>query len=252
MSPSLHSRETRAQARELKFVVSAEVGAEIREWARTRLRPDPNGAGDAGDEYLTTSLYFDTFGFDVLRRQGSFGRMKYRARRYGDSGEVFLERKLRNARMLSKRRTTVPLAELSRITGAVDDQSWAGAWFQRRLQARSLQPICQISYARTARVAAGAHGTVRLTIDDDIRALGVDSCEFRSDRGVRVLDGAQIVELKFLCALPTLFKHLAEEFRLSPLAVSKYRLGARALGHTTVNPAMAARFIDEPVFSRLP
>ena len=93
--PGPHSRETRGAASELKFVVDADTGMRIVDWARDRLPADPYGTGPFGDEYRVTSLYFDTANLDTLHARGSFGRSKYRVRRYGDHSKVFLERKLR-------------------------------------------------------------------------------------------------------------------------------------------------------------
>jgi hypothetical protein len=240
MSPSLDTREHRAFAFEVKFVVDARTAARIRDWARTRLSPDPHAAGAWGDEYRTTSLYFDTPAQDVFRQRGSYGRMKFRVRRYGDSGEIFLERKLRNARMLSKRRTTIELDELPRLVTPDAESAWAGAWFQRRLALRGLTPACQVSYQRTARVAEGAYGTIRLTIDDDIRALPATGYAFRHGPGARVLDGSQILELKYRFAMPAVFKQLVETFALSPRATSKYRLSAAVLNSGGVEAPLGA------------
>ena len=77
------------------------------QWARTFLGADPHGTGPFGDEYRTSTLYFDTAEGHVFHRWGSYGRAKYRIRRYGDSNVAFLERKLRRPGMLVKRRTQV-------------------------------------------------------------------------------------------------------------------------------------------------
>src|SRR5205085_10028062 len=127
MSP--HTRETRTFANEIKFVLDHEVGARVQEWARANLQPDPHGSGPFGDEYRTTSLYFDTDGFDVFHRRGSQGRAKYRVRRYGNSDQVFLERKLRKPGILVKRRTFGTLDSLGRLDSAQPDPDWAGEWF---------------------------------------------------------------------------------------------------------------------------
>ena len=81
------TREVRTFATEIKFVVDSDLAGRIREWARAQLAPDPHGAGAAKDEYLTTSVYFDTEQLDVFHRRGSFGRSKYRIRRYGRAQE---------------------------------------------------------------------------------------------------------------------------------------------------------------------
>src|SRR3990170_3227899 len=109
------TRETRAAAREIKFVVDESLAPEITTWARTHLQPDPHGHGPFRDEYHTSTLYFDTRRFDVLRRQHSFGRAKYRVRRYGDLNSVFFERKLRKPGLLIKRRTRDGIDALDRL-----------------------------------------------------------------------------------------------------------------------------------------
>ena len=111
MTPAL-ARPARPFISEAKFVVDSSTGRRIREWARTHLDPDPHGAGPFGDEYGISSLYFDTDAGDVFHRRGSFGRAKYRVRRYGDAEVAFLERKLRKPGILSKRRTVVALDAL--------------------------------------------------------------------------------------------------------------------------------------------
>ena len=83
MSP--HARETRPFASEVKFVIAAALGEQIRAWARANLEPDPYGGGAFNDWYHTASLYFDTAAGDVFHRRRSFGRSKYRVRRYGEA-----------------------------------------------------------------------------------------------------------------------------------------------------------------------
>src|SRR5258705_13847320 len=104
---------------EYKFVIDPATGVRICDWARARMERDPNGEGPFGDQYRTTSLYFDTADHDVFFRRDSLGRSKYRVRRYDGQGFVFLERKLRTASLLRKRRTQVPLEDLARI-GSLD------------------------------------------------------------------------------------------------------------------------------------
>src|SRR5262245_34811076 len=72
-----NTRETRDSAKEVKCLVDPAVAAEVLKWSRSHLSPDPHAGGEFGDEYQTTSLYFDTSGFDVYHRRGSFRRSKY-------------------------------------------------------------------------------------------------------------------------------------------------------------------------------
>lgn len=228
MATDTHARETRPFASEVKFLIDATTGAEIRDWVRSHLAADPYGAGPFGDEYRTTSLYFDTDAGDVFHRRGSFGRSKYRVRRYGSSADVFLERKLRRPGILAKRRTRVPIDALDRL-GAPDDPDWAGAWFHRRLRLREISPVCQVSYSRMARTSPTADGPVRVTLDNNVCVAPASVARFGPAAGVPILDNRMILELKFRRDLPVIFKRLITQFVLAPEPASKYRLGVANL-----------------------
>ena len=231
MSPSTDTRESREFASEIKFLITTALAGQIHDWARARLAPDPNAAADLGDAYRVTTFYFDTEQFDVFHRRGSFGRSKYRIRRYGENGVAFLERKLKTRGLLTKRRSVVELHELQRLAGAEAERDWAGYWFLQRLLARRLKPACQISYRRTARVAMAGCGPIRLTLDNDIHALPATGLTFKNgEKGARLLENQVILELKYRFETPVLFKLLVEEFALNPQPISKYRLAAAALG----------------------
>lgn len=227
VSPAIDSRENREFATEMKFLVRPALADQIRNWARTQLAPDPYAGGEAGDGYRITSLYFDTEAFDVFHRRGSFGRSKYRIRRYGNGEVVFLERKLRTRGLLTKRRSMVRLEELDRL-GETKDR-WAGRWFQRRVAARQLEPVCQISYQRTARVAMTTFGPIRLTLDEQLGAQPVAGVEFGESERTPMLADRVILEMKFRYGMPAVFKYLVEEFALTPRAFSKYRFAAARL-----------------------
>jgi hypothetical protein len=227
-SPTIDSRETRNLASEVKFLIDPITAHRIRDWARLRLSPDPYAGGDSRDEYRTTSLYFDTQDLDVFHRRGSFGRAKYRVRRYGDASVVFLERKLRTSALLAKWRTSIAIDELARVNdpGATE---WPGRWFHDRLAVRKLAPACQVSYDRMARVGLSETGPIRLTIDRNVRVTPSNGLEFRVARSQAVLDYRLILELKFRGTLPAQFKEIVEQFRLTPQPISKYRLALDVL-----------------------
>jgi hypothetical protein len=249
MSPSTELRENREFASEIKFLISPVLADQIRDWARGRLAPDPNAAGEAGDAYPITSLYFDTGQFDVFHRKGSFGRSKYRVRRYGEGEIAFLERKLKTRGLLTKRRSIVKLDELERLTNADPERSWAGYWFHRRLLSRGLEPLCQISYDRTARIAMTPHGPIRLTLDENLRVLPAAGLWFSEQNGTCLLENQIILELKFRCEMPVLFKYLVEEFALNPQPVSKYRLAAAALGLVAITSTAHSHEILPPQYA---
>jgi hypothetical protein len=228
---STETRENRAFAYEVKFRVPAERATEVLRWARRNLDPDPHGIGQEGDTYRTSSLYFDTRSFDVYRRIASFGRSKYRVRRYSEGGRVFLERKLKTRDLVSKRRSAVDWGELDRLALPGSERGWDGFWFHRRILARGLKPVCQISYERTARVGEDGSGPIRLTLDREIRASPVERPAYHDSGGVRALEaGIWVLELKYRHSMPARFKRLLGEFGLTAQPVSKYRMAIEALG----------------------
>ena len=232
MTVLTQTRETRGCASEIKFIIDPATADRVRSWARANLDRDPHGAGRFGDEYDITSLYFDTRDFDVLHRRGSFGRAKYRIRRYGASDTVFLERKLRKDRLLIKRRTEVPIDDLVRLDESDPPREWDGAWFDRRLRARALDPVCQLTYHRLARGLETGDGPARLTLDDAVQAQLTPCTCFEAAEGIRVLPGRHILELKFRGDVPAILRRLVAELRLTPQRASKYRLAMNCLNAT--------------------
>ena len=235
MLQASNSRETRDGAREIKFKVEPDLAKAILEWSRSRLAADPYGGGDSGDQYLTTSLYFDTDDFAVYQRRGSYRRSKLRVRRYGSAEVVFLERKLRTSSLLSKRRTIVPIEELAWLASDAVPHGWSGRWFNDRLETRRLKPVCQVSYRRYARVGSGVFGPMRLTFDEQIAAQPCAGFEFAPAAGVPALPNHVIVEMKYCVEPPAVLRHVVEEFKLEPEGVSKYRLSLDALNAAGAN-----------------
>jgi hypothetical protein len=233
MTDPSEQRDTRSGGAEIKFLVDDKTAEAIRHWARPLTTPDPHGAGPEGDEYRTTTIYFDTGVFDVYWRRRSYGRSKLRVRRYGEADQAFVERKLRTATMLAKRRTRVPLAELGRLkdTRVIDGPA---RWFHERLRTRGLAAVCQVAYLRTARVVSTHHSAARLTFDTDLRAQPIHEPVYRHGSGAP-LDGAHtIVEMKYSRTMPAVFKRLVEEFRLEPMRLSKYRLSLETIAPSLV------------------
>jgi hypothetical protein len=230
MGFSTEIRENRAFVAEIKFLVPADRVEALLEWARERLRADPYGSGPHGDTYETNSIYFDTAEFDVFHRRGSFGRSKYRARRYGMAEEMFLERKLKTNDLVSKRRSIVPCSELAKLASAETRKGWAGHWFHRRILARRLAPVAQVAYTRTALVHSNGHGPIRMTLDVGVRAVQSKALAFQELAGAPLLTGSNgILELKFYRSRPPVFDELIETFALIAQPISKYRIAVGAL-----------------------
>lgn len=233
MTGPFDSRETRDFAREIKFLVDVSLADDVRHWARTHLGPDPHGTGAFGDAYGTTSLYFDTPAFDVYHRNGSHARGKFRIRRYGLLDFIFLERKMRTDRLLAKRRTTVPLDALQRVGEPDVEPGWPGYWFHRRILLRRLRPLVQISYERTARLSIVDGDPVRFTMDTNLRVLPMPDRAFLPGVGFPVIAHQAIVEMKYRREPPAVLRQAVERFKLTPVAISKYRLGFEALAAGT-------------------
>ena len=225
---------------EIKFLLDEATGLHVREWARGRLEADEHGTGPHGDEYRVSTLYLDTAARDVFHRRGSYGRSKYRVRRYGDEQRVFLERKLRTGARLAKRRTDIPLDALPLLKGndlVLPDNT---TWFRRRVSVRQLAPVCGVSYLRTARLANTPEGRVRMTLDYSLTASTASAFAIDGPGPAHLLTGHMILELKFRGPMPSVFKELADTFALRPGRASKYRTAADVLGIATLERAAGA------------
>jgi hypothetical protein len=230
VSPGLVRSAAAVPAFEVKFLLTEAEAREVERRLRRRLTPDSHGDPALGGAYRVTSVYFDTSAFDVYRRSEGHRRRKFRVRRYGTSPTAYLERKTKSAQQVRKRRTAIPLAELPRLAGALT-ADWPGAWFVKRLALRDLRPVCRVTYERVALVGHTPDGPIRATFDR--AAVGGPTTgpvpEPVGD-GPRLLDGEVIAELKFLGAMPVLFKSVVEDLRLTPSPVSKYRRCVEAAG----------------------
>jgi hypothetical protein len=211
---------------ETKFLIPLEKANAILEWARLEMDADSHGNGEHHDEYLVQSIYLDTPDWHVFRKIGSYGRAKYRIRRYSDENWLFLERKLKRGGIVRKRRTTIALDELPVFQNHVN-----GIWYDRRLTLRQLKPACYIQYHRVARQKITGDGLLRLTMD---RALHFNTevapWFWPGQGGTQFLNDRAILELKYpqSLALPALAKRIVTEFNLNPGPASKYRMALRA------------------------
>lgn len=245
---ALDVRERREFAYENKFLVSPEQAVAIQLWARAHLAADTHGSGEAGDLYRVSSLYFDTAHHDVYRRNGSYGRSKFRIRRYGDSAHVFLERKTKTKALVSKRRSLVNIEELKRMQSSAPDKNRPSFWFHRRLLVRGLQPVCRISYLRTARIGFSEQGPCRLTLDRELGAQGVAAISYtEAGSAAPLMDNRWILELKYRYTLPTVFRRLLAEFAPVPQPISKYRLAIEALGLVDMSATHSQESVSELV-----
>lgn len=228
-SPALYRGNADAPAYEIKFLLAESQAREVERQLFPRMTLDPHADPELGNYYGVTSVYFDTPQFDVYRRSDGFRRRKFRIRRYGMAPNVFLEQKTKSAQRVRKRRTAIGDNELERLITAGD--AWAGSWFAKRLAARALRPVCQVSYDRLALIGTSHDGPIRVTFDRRARGELVNSAvPDPVTNGNELLHEEVITEFKFLGALPIAFKSIIEGLRLTPMSVSKYRRCMEALG----------------------
>jgi hypothetical protein len=242
LSPSIQREAGEAiDAFELKFLLPHAIARQVQHWATQNMLPDPFANPRLGGAYLTTTLYLDTPQRDVFYRADGHRRRKFRLRRYGIEPRVYLERKTRGNDRVKKRRSEVPLhelhARLSLPPASVEPEpeAWPGEWFCTRVEKRGLRPACVLSYHRTAFVQPSAEGTLRLTLDRDIRGSVTANWDLTPlAEGHRILPDHTICEFKFRGALPNLFKEVILNSHLEARGVSKYRQMMIAAGAAAV------------------
>lgn len=223
-------REQREFATELKFIITPELAEKVKSFIGDRLALDPFTQDTVRGTYQISSLYFDTEQFDVFQKNGSFARSKFRVRRYGASQMVYFERKLKSGGVLTKRRSLHELKNLRLLSLPLVRGEAQGKWFHRRLLARRLKPVCQITYQRHARIALTENGPIRLTLDESLKGTSIERIGFADHIWEQpLLEGKVVMEMKFLRDLPFLFKSIITELGLNPQAMSKYRHAVHVL-----------------------
>lgn len=210
---------------ELKFLIEEERTRLIMDWATQHLGPDPHMDPEVGEGYLVNSLYLDTPEFDVFHRMPGHRRRKFRLRRYGRESLIYFEQKHKRQGLVRKKRVGVPESDVDRRLQSDPDLEWHGDWFRKRIDEHLLRPVCQVVYQRFVRVTSTEAGPLRLTIDSHLK--GRPCPEWRVPAadmdGVSLLDGKQILELKFRGAMPPLFRKLIDDHQLLLTSFSKYR-----------------------------
>ncbi|AWM39887.1 VTC domain protein [Gemmata obscuriglobus] len=232
-SPSLFSpgaTEEAATAYEVKFLLTEAEAAEVAARVHGRLALDPYADPAMGNAYLTTSVYTDTPNFDVFYRTDGYDRDKFRVRRYGAVGPVFVERKTKNGDKVRKHRARINPDDVSELVASELNGEWAGEWFHSQLLQLQLKPVCRIAYERVAYLGTADGGTVRLTFDRNVRGVLLSEWKLEPVGAVAPLLDRVVCEFKFRNTMPALFKGIVADLKLTPTPVSKYRTFVRATG----------------------
>jgi VTC domain-containing protein len=243
-SPSLFGPGNAADgaiAYEVKFLLTEEQVAEVVNRVTGKLALDPYADPAMGNAYLTTSLYTDTPSFDVFYRTDGYNRDKFRVRRYGHTGPVFVERKTKNGDKVRKHRARINPAEVPDLAKPSLNGEWAGEWFHSQLLEKNLRPMCRVAYERVAYLGTADGGTVRLTFDRNIR--GMLASEWKLDTvlaAAPLLPERVVCEFKFRTAMPAIFRSIVADLALTPTPVSKYRTFVQNAGLASLPPEPAS------------
>jgi hypothetical protein len=227
-SPSLFRFEANGvpapAAFEIKFLLTEKQAQEVQTRLSGRLALDSHADPALGGAYRTTSLYTETPDFAVFRRVGEYGTSKFRVRRYGSSGPVFLERKDKDGDRVHKARISASAADLADLSvGRTTAQGLSG-WFRDEIARRQLAPICRISYDRVAYLGTAESGAVRATFDRRVRGETTTQWDVVPvGEATELLPGLVICEFKYRLALPHLFKEIIATLGLQSTPCSKYR-----------------------------
>jgi hypothetical protein len=234
VSPSLFgpgSEADAATAFEVKFLLSEDQVREVVARVADRLALDAYADPALGNAYLTTSVYTDTPGFDVFYRTEGYNRDKFRVRRYGLAGPVFVERKTKNGDKVRKHRSKIDASEVPDLAAPCLNGEWAGEWFHSQLIEKQLRPVCRVAYERVAYTGMSDGGVVRLTFDRNIRGVLAREWKLEAVGAVAPIVADRVVcEFKFRTAMPALFRGIVADLALTPSPFSKYRTFVQAAG----------------------
>ncbi len=244
-------------AHELKCVISEEVARQLEQLLGAVMQLDPYAVGTENGHYTITTLSTDTPEWSCFHRVSGYAKRKYRVRRYGAESIMYLERKSRRGNRVCKQRNTVHLNDLNRLDLALPiplrdaethcevcsdypveaDSRWDGNQFQSEVSARRLLPVCLMNYQRRAWFGHGENGTIRWTLDRQLRGCRRDSWCLDIDADLQPVfgDDQVICEFKFRGVMPVVFKAAIQELQLSPGGFSKFRHCVSALYGLTID-----------------
>ena len=209
---------------ELKYLLSAEQTAFLRERLKGRMEADAYGLTSIA------SLYYDTPDYRLIRAstEKPLFKEKIRLRSYGlatDESPVFLELKRTAYGVVYKRRVQSTLPLVHKFFAGEGD-ALAGGQINREItrfrdRYETLVPSCLIIYDRTAYFEPD--GDLRLTIDDRPRYRTKDLTLKKSMEGVSLLpEGWAILELKVQDAVPLWLAKILSAGEIRKGSFSKY------------------------------
>ena len=209
---------------ELKYLLTGEQTAYLRERLRGHMEVDQYG------KTSIASLYYDTPTYQLIRTslEKPLFKEKIRLRSYGIATEespVFLELKRKAYGVVYKRRvqTTIPLV---RKFFSGEGDICAGGQINSEIKTfrdcyKTLVPSCLIIYDRTAYYEPD--GDLRLTIDENPRYRTDDLTLTTSMDGISLLEqGWTILEVKVQEAVPLWLAEILSSGEIRKGSFSKY------------------------------
>ncbi|NPA81522.1 MAG: polyphosphate polymerase domain-containing protein [Epsilonproteobacteria bacterium] len=199
------------------------------------LKRDPYAKRREG--YFIRSLYFDSFDDECLyeKQSGVFERQKYRMRIYDlDSDEVKFEIKNKLNNQIYKESAKISRDSAYRIIDGDYEEllKYNNEILNKiyvKFTSKLYKPKVIIDYVRDAYIFDFFN--LRITFDKDLRSNNSDFDLFSKDLHTVpvILEGKQILEIKYEKILPSFIKAALLEGSYERQAISKYTLGRRFL-----------------------
>ena len=232
---------------EFKYILAANLAAEIEQELQHFLQYDPFVVDREHHRYQVRSLYFDDPAYSAFydKVDGLHSRNKYRLRTYSlvDSSvtPLFLENKGRHNNLVYKHRTPVMRGDLSwsdlaqqELVQAILKQAESSRvleQFSYDCLRRRLSAVALIDYQRRPYISK-FDASFRLTFDSQLQVTQTGrlfpsaavSCP------LKMLPGYVILEVKFRHHMPAWFHSIIQAYELQRVSISKICAGMKRLG----------------------
>ena len=225
---------------EFKYLIRSDRNGDVARFLQTHLELDKYSHGRPRNRYTVRSVYYDSPGFRCYyeKANGDQNRRKFRVRSYNQSGGVtFLECKQRKGSTYTKRKTRLDDAQIATLRaregldGRVVEPSGVFEQLLLSMDRWDYQPTVLVVYDREAYVAHGQEDTVRVTLDQNLRArIFPELSDLYDESELQdLLYGWTILEVKFNDVVPRFLPQLVSKFSLQRQACSKYGVSVALL-----------------------
>ena len=219
---------------ELKYYLNSIQTEILAQQLNKLLKVDPNG--DERGEYRVRSLYFDSPDDECLfqKQSGMLHRKKIRLRTYGDlsSDTVKFEIKHKHGQLVNKESAVVPAEIAQQISNGsyhhlLDFSDPVLDRIYAIFAVRLYKPKVIVEYVRQAYLFSAFN--VRITLDKHLSTNITHLDIFSPARFSMpvILEGKQILEVKFDGFFPLHLRHLLSSIKKERMAISKYTLARR-------------------------